>query len=372
MAVESRSYAAGVLATLCVRKAFEKRRLGVFIENVPPINPEVFVGEVARLAPRAVRVALLGSKTRPRGTGNVKVTTDPNEANEWRNDAPAREGTPGIFVVLGPSPKLNSLRTAVPILTASDVRDAAVEKCLAAHHDKERESLLRAVASLSGEISTDALMRFGAEVETAAKKGKSSLLAVELDQLRILGLLPSNKLTSVASAAAARKVLRKNFEFLASLQRLPKRTRNRLASLIERKHDLGPRAEAVLKFSRTGRLEDLGTLTQEDVEETLKAELGGAEAKDSGDRAQGRPKRIEGDSLVLDLIFDEDGRGLKVASQRYNEAVAPPSEDESQSVEEFTVNRKPVIPRLRVGSTQATEFFSRLLSKDLWGGVIKV
>lgn len=370
MAADPRSYAATVLAALCIERVFEKRRLGVFIENVPPINAEGFVQEIGRLAPRPVRVALLGTKTRPRGSANVKVTTDPNEANEWRNDSLAREGVPGIFIVLGPSPKLNSLRTAVPILTAAEVRDAAVKKCLAAHHDKERESLLRAIASLSGEISTDALMRFGAEVEAVSKKGKSALLAVELDQLRILGLLPSNKLTSVASVGAARRVVQKNLEFIASLRRLPKKAHNRLAALIEGKHEVASRAEALLKFSRTGRLEDLGSLALEEAEEALKAELPGAETSGSKDHGRTRPKRIEGDGLVLDLVFEDGGRGLKVASQRYSDAIAPPSEEEGQSVEEFTVNRKPVIPRLRVGSTQATEFFSRLLSNDVWGGVV--
>src|SRR6266702_7028474 len=155
MSVDAREYASGVLAQLCAERAFRKSRLGVFLENVPPLDPNAFVQEFARLAPARSRLALLGLHKSPKGAHGIKITTDAAEANTWRNDADARSGVPGIFVVLGPSPKLNSLRTAVPVLTAADVRGAAIEQCLRLQHDREREAFLRALGALTGEISTD-------------------------------------------------------------------------------------------------------------------------------------------------------------------------------------------------------------------------
>jgi len=233
MAVDARKYASEVLAGLCVLRGFRKGQLGIFIENVPPLDPDSFVSEFARLAPSPARLALLGLKKRPRSIGKVKITTDAAEANAWRNDAEAGSGVPGIFVVLGPSPKLNSLRTAVPILSAADVRGAAMEQCLQLHNDREREAFLRALKTLTGEVSTDALMRYGATITAAAEKGKAALMEIEPAEVRLLGLLPSPGLLSAASAGAARMVIRRNLEFVKHLQQLPKKVHARLASIIE-------------------------------------------------------------------------------------------------------------------------------------------
>src|SRR5687767_8348853 len=125
-----KSYSAKVLADLCVRKAFGGGKLGVFAENVPAIDQQAFVSAVSAAAPSKVRIALLGSKAKlGRAPKNTEVTTDPTVANKWRNDEAARKGRPGIFVVLGPTQKVNSLRTAVPELKALDIRNAILHRC---------------------------------------------------------------------------------------------------------------------------------------------------------------------------------------------------------------------------------------------------
>src|SRR5690606_17708574 len=39
--------------------------------------------------------------------------------------------------------------------------------------------------------------------------------------------------------------------------------------------------------------------------------------------------------------------------------------------EDVVVNRREIVPRLKVGTTQATGLFGRLLSRELWGGLIE-
>jgi hypothetical protein len=370
MAADALTYASAVLASLCANRAFKKGKLGVFIENVPPLDPDTFVAEFARLAPARARVALLGARKRPKAAAKLKITTDAAEANTWRNDDEARDGVPGVFVVLGPSPKLNSLRTAVPILTARDVRDAAVDRCLALHDDREREAFLRALGTLTGEISTDALMRYGASIASYAEKGKATLMEVEPEQVRLLGLLPSPRLMAAASTAAARKAIRRNLDFAKRLRQLPKKVHTRLASLIEAKHELATRAQAILKFSRSGELGDLNGLSLEQIEEVLKTDLADIEEPDTKTDSSSRRERIEGDALALELLLNEDGRGIKVASERFENAIQPDPGAEGFGAEEFSVGRKTVVPRVRVGSTQATELFGRLLTSEVWGGVI--
>jgi hypothetical protein len=370
MAADARKYASEVLAGLCAKRGFRKGQLGIFVENVPPLDPDTFVSEFARLAPSPARLALLGLKKRPKGAGKIRITVDAAEANVWRNDAEARRGVPGVFVVLGPSPKLNSLRTAVPILTAADVREAAVEQCLRLHNDRERQAFLRAVQTLTGEISTDSLMRYGATMTAGATKGKAALMDIEPKEVGILGLLPSPRLMSAASTGAARKVIRRNLEYVKRLQQLPRKVHALLASLIERKHNFALRAQGILKFSRSGELQDLNGLSLEEIEEVLKADL--EDKGDKGERADrgSRRERIEGDALVLDLVLNDDSRGVKVASQRFEHAIEPDSDEEGFGAEEFTVGRRTVLPRVRVGSTQANDLFGKLLTVDVWGGVI--
>jgi hypothetical protein len=364
MALEQR-YAADVLAALCVEKAFGGGRLGVFAENVPALDVRAFVSAIGRLAPKPVRVALLGH-TASNGPipSNVEVTTDPTVANRWRNDEAARKGRPGIFLVLGPAAKLNSLRTAVPVLTAGDVRKAIVRRCKALLETPERSAFFEAIAECSGEISTAALIAYASALEEIGQKGKAALMDGEPRLVRKLSLLPSASLFGASGQVAARRLVRKNLDLVRALRNLQPRSRDLLSGLIEGRHLLADRAAKLLRFESTGNFDDLRELTLEDIEETLRARID--DTKHPPPPPTAKRERLDGDALALDLVLNADGKGLGVAAKRFGQAIEPDPHGVIDT-EEITIGRRTILPRVRVGTTQTTALFGKYLTEDVWG-----
>lgn len=364
------SYSAKVLAELCVAKAFSGGRLGVFVENVPAIDLQAFVSAVNAAAPSKVRIALLGTKTKiGRTPKNIEVTTNPAVANSWRNDKAAREGCPGIFVVLGPTPKVNSLRTVVPVLTARDIRQALLQRCQILLNTPERVAFYKAVGERTGDIATSTLFKFASLLEAAAAKGKATLMEVEPREVKVLGLIPSTSLFNAQGSSSARRVVRKNLDLVRSLRNLQPKLRDSLSSLIETRHALAARATAILNFENTGDFSDLGNLTLEEIEETLRAKSSNERIDRPSPQPTVKRERLDGDALALDLVMNADGRGLGVAAKRFREAIEPDPEGLIDA-EELTVGRRTILPRVKVGTTQATGLFGQILTKDAWGGLI--
>lgn len=372
---EAKKYVAEVLADVCARIAFDRTRLGVFAENVPPMDAHAFLNELSKRTTRPARVALLGTSEKfAKPPAHLSVTTDPSEANKWRNDAAARSGMPGIFVVLGPADKLNSLRTAVPILSASDVRRAIITRCLDLHETPERKAFLEAIGSLTGEVSNTALAEFAAKVETASGGGKAKAMLLEKERKLVtaLGLIPSGRLFDANSAPTARKAIRKNIERIRALTALQPKQTALLADLAESESPFAERAAALLKFSGTRCLTDLGPLTLEDINEVFDS---ANPTKGDPDPAQpelprtARRERVDGDALALDLVLEGDGSGLQTAARRYAVAIAPDSEGDLAS-DEFQVSGRLVLPQLKNGAAQATTLFGSFLTEEVWGGVV--
>lgn len=368
----TKAFAGEVLATVCADLAFGRKRLGVFAENVPPIDPKVFLSALATRTTRPARVALLGTTERfARTPAHLTVTTDPTEANQWRNDKIAGSGTPSIFIVLGPAEKLNSLRTAVPILTATDVRRAILKRCLDLHDTHERKAFLDAIGNLTGEVSNSALAEFAAEVEQAAKSSKAMLLDAEPTLVYSLGLIPSKRLFTATSEPTARKAIRKNLDRVRALTSLSARQTKTLASVAETaKHRLAGRAAVILKYAGSRRLADLRPLTLEEIDEVFAIDAP-EPAQTGPEPTRARRERIDGDALALDLVLgDRDGRGLKAAAKRYEQAIEPDPNEGGLASEEFEVNGRTILPQVKTGAAQATTLFAALLSPDVWGGVV--
>lgn len=370
---EARAFAGEVLATVCADLAFGRKRVGVFAENVPPIDPKVFLTGLATRTTRPARVALLGTSEKfARTPTHLTVTTDPTEANQWRNDKIAGSGTPSIFIVLGPAEKLNSLRTAVPILTATDIRRAIIRRCLDVHDTHERKAFLDAIGSLTGEVSNSALAEFAAEVEQAAKSGKAMLLEAEPTLVYSLGLIPSKGLFTATSEPAARKAIRKNLDRVRALTGLSAKQTKTLAKVAETaKHRLAGRAAVILKHAGSRKLADLRPLTLEEIDEVF--EIDAPEPIESKETkpSRARRERVDGDALALELVLGgRDGHGLKAAAKRYERAIEPDPNEGGLSSEEFEVNGRTILPQVKTGAAQATTLFGTLMSSDVWGGVV--
>lgn len=378
MPLDPRHLVAKATASLAVQTVAERRALGAFIENFPPLDAQVFVNEVGRHASdRPLRVALLGGPDRIKAPTNIRVTTSPTEANVWRNDAEAASGTASIFMILGPAPKINSLRTAVDVVKPRALRGELAATCIALLDTPERRAFWHALEEMGSEVSVPALVRFAAGVCDAAAHSRAALMDCEWRLVWHLGLIPTQTLLRTTGLRGAKGAIRRNREFARRLRQLAPAERARLADLMEERGT--PEADrqtaaALLRFERSGAMTQLEQLTVEEVSRLLKP----LPQKDQGQDAPARqrkdddvrPKeRLDGDLLALELALNEE-RGVKAAAARFRDAIDP-DEDGDIQLEEVVVNRREIIPRLKVGTTQATGLFGRLLSDHLWGGLVE-
>jgi len=122
-----RPLAAKILAH-CIEAKLERQVFGIFAEHLPAIDVISFVNALTpRTEAGKARVSVLGLTGSELGAvrqacTSPNVTFDPEMANRWRNDEAARS-VPQIVLVVGPAPKVNSLRTAYTLLGHRDLRE---------------------------------------------------------------------------------------------------------------------------------------------------------------------------------------------------------------------------------------------------------
>ena len=196
MAVDQQ-FVGRIVGECAARLALASRGLGVFIENMPPLDTSVFLEAIGAIAPAKFRVAVLGITGTPRANEHlVALTSDPTEANQWRNDKVARTGTPSVVLIVGAAPKVNSLRTTLTLLLPIDIRRAAVELASSWLPSPERKAFYSAISERSADIATQSLLSFIAHVEDAYNASPASMLDREPNEVHRLGLLRDKSLFS--------------------------------------------------------------------------------------------------------------------------------------------------------------------------------
>lgn len=378
MAVD-REVVAHLLAPICLREATIGRRVGIFVENVPQVDPGCFLEVLHKLKPERVRLAVLGSKWRPsRQKGVIETTVDPIVANAWRNDAKAREGWRTIFLVLGPAPKLKSLRDSIPILEQPTVRRALAKTFHASLESANREAFVSAVAQERARISTAQMFDYVGSCVGNGTRTKASIMDSDASELWRLGLLRSDSLFRDSSVVAHRKAIRSNLDQIESLTRLKAEVKKKLATLVDVEHALAQDAERVLAYSARRRLNDLFESTLEQVRAALAADANkiadkpigpdGPTDPGNGRAPRDRKLRIEGDALAVEEILTSDGARLPRILHFYDRALSR-DEDEEQE-DDLRVGDHVVIPRLVSGAHIAIDIAGRAFTNESWGAIV--
>lgn len=346
------------------------RGLGVFIEHMPPLDAAAFLEAIGRAAPKRYRVAVLGGKGSPGSKANLlALTSDPTEANRWRNDEVARGGTQTIVLIVGPAPKVNSLRTALTLLQPADICRAATDLATSWLSSPERRALYTAIGERGAGIATQSLLQFIAHVEQAQSVSPARMLDSEPDAVHHLGLLRDRTLFSAGGLVAARRKLRRNLDLVDSLRSLSPKSRAALSAVVDAGTDLTPCALAILKFNRTGQFGELSRYAIEDVESVLRGIDSSGKETDEPAAPREKKQRVDGDALALDFLLNHDGHGLGAASKKFNAALDQADGNEMPS-EDLKIGQRTVVPRIKVGTNQSTALFGRLLSEEVWGGLV--
>ena len=371
---EAQEFTAQLVGRLCVMKA-GRTQLGVFAENLPPMNTVALVEAIGDTATEhgleKVRLALLGgSSPPPRDRKGIDLTMDPLVANRWRNDAEARAGVRLITIALGPAPKLNSLRTALHTVSVKHVREELVRLAYNWLETIERRNFWKALGDRSRDIPTVSLLEYAAMLSALSHR-TASLLDAEPMSVYRLGLLRQEALINSKGAVHARKTLLANLKVVRSLKNLSDKNRARLSDVAE--DPIHQRvAEAVLRFAVTRAHEDLKDLSLEEVREVLrvkpKVEKGDDDDQGGEDDSTIRPRKIEGDMLAVDLLLS-GSRGAKAAAERFARAIEPDGGGDIEA-DEIKVGHRTVEPQPREGTTQSTALFGALLDEETWGGLV--
>lgn len=360
MPVDSRTLVAELTAKLVSEQFARRRRLGVFVENMPALEPDVLLERLAN-PKNPPRVALLGlgAVAKVKQLKGVRLTVDSTEANVWRNDKEAKT-TPTAVVVLGPASKVNSLRSTLELIGPAELREAVVREGIALLDNPERRALWTALGR-SNLIPLDALLAFLATIRAA--RSDSALLDLEPKSVHLLGLFQHDGLTIAGAPTKAGNALRRNLELVERLRDLSVRDRRTLA--VKDPDGRSPIVSGILRFSRTKSFDDLKGLSFDEVVDALKPSK-----KDEGKGKDRPPKStMEGDALALELLLD-DAPGLGVAAKRFAQQVAPDEEGEIEA-EDVSVGKRTVTPRLRAGTHQAVgAILGGLCDAETWGGLI--
>lgn len=366
MSTEPRALTAELTADLCAARISKRGTLGVFIEHVPAIDPQIFLAELGKRVTKPIRVAVLGTSKSPgKAPAKIALTTDPTLANQWRNDAEARGGMPFITLVLGFAPKLNSLRSAVPLLGPNDVRGETINRAIAMMPNPEREAFWKAVRKRPDQFPLDSIVEMVADVGNKAKT-PAALLEQEPRQVWRLGLLRHDSLFTGKGPRGAAAAIKRNLDLVDRLRSLSKRDRANVVSVLENGTDerLKACARAISEFETTHSKDQLSSLDYEAVLEVLK----GVDEKPTSTPPP-KKQRLEGDALAVELLVEDGGRGIKTAAKRFKRELDPDPEGDIEP-DEISVGHRRVIPRLKSGTRQVSSTFGRLIADDAWGGVV--
>lgn len=378
MPPEAAAFAARLLADICAERLRTPGVLGIFAERLPPLDRRAFIQALTEVTDRPIRIAILGGGTWTDAVPDgVELTTDATQANAWRHDAAARQGRPCVTLVVGQVAKINSLRTSVPIVHATDLRLAAATRALNALLTPERKVFWDVVA-LDPAISNTALMELAAAVVALAPRGQAAILEREPHLLHLVGLIPEPALLSARGPTALKRLLDRNRELVTRLKRLSDADRRRALTVFADTQlgaALRAEAEVLLRFGRGGPAADLGRLTYDNIVQILRdrpAPPSPTPLETEEEPPPPRPTRTErvfGDELAVDLLLNEAGRGMEVAARRYDEAVQPGNDEDI--ADEFQASGRSFARRLRNGHAALESPLARLVTPEIWGGVVQ-
>lgn len=377
MLTDHRAFAAELIAEVVANIISDHLgTFGVFLEDLPPIDPSRFLSRLRESLPgRRLRVSVLGlhpnvvSQITP-PSSEVELNFSPEVANRWRNDDLGRGKIPHVVTVLGPAPKITSLRTAYFRLESTTILGAICERGVALLPLPERRTFWSGVTQ-GREFTVPQLLSFLAETTAVHKAGgNAALLEREPSFLHLLGLIPDAALLRTTGPRQLAQRLRRNRELRQRLRNLGSDDRAKLLRSATAGDPVERRvAEAALQYSTNGRLEHL-----KDADYSLLSIILRARTSDHSDehKEETNTKRSSrGPSVVSDqLAIEEIAAGDTARAKSILVEVERILQDEA---EDDTVRQgdQPYRPRSRPAKDEVDSVTGTLITEEVWGGLLE-
>lgn len=344
-----------------------RSKFGIFLEDLPPLDPSRFLYRLADSLPEhRIRVSALGlpqdvaSRLEP-PSQTIELNSSPEVANAWRNDLPGRGEVPHVVLVLGPVPKITSLRTTYYRLEPRVILNAIRDRAIAILPSPERRTFWIGVTQRN-DFTIPQLLRLLAEVANVHSAGGSAaLIERESSLLYLLGLIPDPTLLRTTGPGQLAQRLRRNRELRQRLRNLRPDDRNKLlAHATSGPQDKQKVAEAALRYSSTGREEYLQAIEYQLLCSMLRA----TEEKETSERPL-RVQTVFADQIAVQSIIAGDAEGAKAALEQVERIF-------NDEEEEDTLRRgdQSYRPRPRSSSNEVVAISDALVTEEFWGGFV--
>lgn len=346
-----------------------RTNVGVLGENLPKFDVTTFIKELEVKYDFPFWLAILGNgKYSATSNDKIEITYDVTKANQWRNQATDKKNKKLFVLVLGPIPKLKSLKDLLDRLTEHEIRPIIEKRAISWHATEDRKVFWRYICSQRDYFRTNALLEFMSEIGEVAKTSPGDLSTYEEKSLFKLGLLPYTNLSGKTSPKDLEKAIRSDLALVERIKELSNQDIIKISTILEDESDPNQAiAKAILAFSKTKNKEKLKELEYSEVSKIFAAKKRIDLPEDTPTHPVKKEKELGDEAIIKDIIFNE-GKNIDSISQRYDFT----NDDGDFAPDEFVVEGRTVIKKYRSGTSQSIAALNLLISDEYFGGLVKV
>jgi hypothetical protein len=346
------------------------RDLGALAEDLPPFDADALVAELVRLVDGPIRVALLGyPSSKDLSRRGVEFTKSETTANVWRNDQKASAGIPLFVIVQGTVSKLKSLQSSLRVVTERQIRAVLADKASSWSDTPARRAFWGHLQRSADDFSITGLLELAAiGSEVVRRSNRVDLPDYESKHLHLIGLLPDPNFWDAAGDRKLGAVLSRNASLVDRLRVLTRNDRRGVARVAESEdEELAAVAQRMLAYHRSKRLDLLAQLEFAKVAKVLRPK----KTRTRGDDAQAKRLRpMKADEAGFRDAIESGGRNLSdiLAAARDGEVS---DEEEGPQHRPVEIDGEQVVPRPVSGAAQSTTLCHRLVTAEVFGGVVR-
>ncbi|MBF0305005.1 MAG: ATP-binding protein [Alphaproteobacteria bacterium] len=358
--------AASVSAEALTKK-LKGRTIGVVADNLPPLDLDNLVAELAARVGKPYRLAILGAKKQLLASnGTVEVTYSQTLANTWRNDDEAKKGKRLVVLIMGAVSKLRSLQSALPDVTDEDLRAVIKDRALALLDSPKRRAFWTYLEKASDIFTVGSLIDFVAACEKlASNSNKHDLADFEAQFLWMLGVIPHAKILDVEGEKKVARLVRQNLDMVKRLKAMPKADLRLVTAAMNDAADAAVKAtaKALMVYSQSKRNADLEGIDFDRVTAILSPKK--TKTKTDEDGPTTPKEKVLGDEAVVEDILNNSGENLDKIASAFDA-----DDDDDDGNEEVRLGSRTLVKKTRVGTSQISIAVARLITEERFGGII--
>jgi len=349
-----------------------KTNVGILAENLPKFDVAKFIEELGAKYDAPLWLAILGGTDNSlTSTEKIDLTYDVTVANQWRNLATEKKDKKLFVLVLGPVPKLKSLKDLLDRLTENELCPVIEQRAISWHPTEDRKVFWKYICSQRDTFKTNSLLEFLTEMNEVAVNSPTDLSTYEEKALYKLGMFPHSNLLDQKAPKTLGKAVKSNLSLVERIKELSKSDIQKISKILEDETVSDEERKVIrgiLTYSRTKNKEVLNGIEYQDVSKVFAAKKQPDNPDvDTTSNPVRKEKELGDESIIKDLIYNE-GKNIDAIAERYDFS----NNDGECTADEFVIEGRAVIKKYRNGTAQNFAALNLLVTQDSFGGLIWV